>query len=39
MAGTSNSLDSGKLSGFSKSTNVKQLFDEYSGADNDEFME
>jgi hypothetical protein len=39
MSATSNSYDSGKLSGFSKGLNIKQIFDEYSGADNDEFMQ
>ena len=39
MSSTSNFKDSGKLSGFSKGSNIKQIFDDYSGADNDEFME
>ena len=39
MSGTSNSNESGKLSGYSNGLNIKQIFDEYSGADNDEFMQ
>ena len=39
MASTSNNKDSGKLSGFSKGSNINYIFDDYSGADNDDFME
>ena len=39
MAGTSNFRDSGKLSGYSQGdSQINQIFDDYTGADNDEFM-
>lgn len=39
MQGTSNSKDSGKLSGYSTNdSKINQIFDDYTGADNDEFM-
>lgn len=39
MAGSSNYKDSGKLSGFSQGDEkINQIFDDYTGADNDDFM-
>jgi hypothetical protein len=38
MKGTSNAYDSGKLSGYSDHEKVEKIFDDYTGADNDEFM-
>lgn len=39
MQDTSNAKDTGKLSGYSPSdSKITQIFDEYTGADNDEFM-
>ena len=39
MFGSSNYKDSGKLSGFSPGDEkITQIFDDYTGADNDEFM-
>ena len=38
MHGTSNNVDTGKLSGYSAHEKVNQMFDDYTGADNDDFM-
>ena len=39
MEGSSNNKDSGKLSGFSpEDTKINMMFDTYTGADNDNFM-
>ena len=39
MEGTSNSKDTGKLAGYSTNDEkINQMFDDYNGDDNDEFM-
>ena len=38
MSNTSNAKDAGKLSGFSEHPKVKKMFDEFTGADNDDFI-
>jgi hypothetical protein len=35
---TSNAADTGKLSGYSEHEKVNKMFDDYTGADNDDFM-
>ena len=38
MKHTSNAVDSGKLSGYSNGKNVEKMYDDYTGADNDDFI-